>query len=90
MGDQFADLFRRNAVVERALEMALELLGAVERNQCRARDEAAVALGESRPLPHVAEQYFFRQVDELGYGSAHLVAGGRWRGRFGGHEHFFL
>jgi hypothetical protein len=43
--DQLPDLIGCNSVVERTLKMTFELLGSVESNQRRARDEAAIALG---------------------------------------------
>ena len=88
--DQLADLLGRYPVVERALDMALELLRAVEHDERRARDQAAVALGQLGPLPHIAVDDLLRQVDELGDSGAHLVAGGGRRGRFDGHGRTFL
>ena len=76
MGDQLADLLGRDTVVERTLEVALELLGAVERNEGRAGDQAAVALRQLRPLPDIAVDNLLGEVDELGDGGANLVAGG--------------
>src|SRR5262245_61321995 len=88
--DQRADLLGSNSVVERALEMALELLGAIERDEGCACDQAAIALRQSRPLPDIPVDHLLGQVDELGDNGADLVAGGRWRGRLDGHGHTFL
>jgi hypothetical protein len=54
MRDDLADLLLGHAVVDSALEMCLQLLGAIGGDQGRDRDEAAVALGEALPLPEVA------------------------------------
>src|SRR5262245_27813033 len=89
MGDQLADLLGRNAVIEGALEMTFELLGTVQGDEGGAGYQAAVALGELRPFPHIAEENAFGELDEFGYRGAHLVAGGRRRGRFCGHEGLF-
>src|SRR5215471_19370301 len=44
MGDDFAEFVLRKAVIERALQMADQLLFAAERDQGRTSDQAAVAL----------------------------------------------
>jgi hypothetical protein len=44
-------------VVERALQVADQLLLAAERYQGGARDQAAVALGEAGALPYLPEQH---------------------------------
>src|SRR5262245_26334574 len=90
MRNELADLVRSNAVVERPLEMALELLGAVESNQCCARDEAAIALGQSLPLPDVTEENLLGEVYELGDCRAHLFTVGRRRCWFDCHGHTYL
>ena len=90
MRDELADLIRSNTVVERPLEVALELLGAVESNQCRARNQAAIALGQSLPLPNVAEEHLFGEVYQLGDGRAHLFTIGRGRCWFDCHGHTYL
>src|ERR1041384_1952662 len=55
MRDQLDDLLARHTVVERAPDVAADLVGTVERGERGDGDEAAVALGEPRALPHVAE-----------------------------------
>src|SRR5262245_5840160 len=90
MRDELADLVRSNAVVERPLEVALELLGAVESNQCCARDYAAIALRQSRALPNVTEEHLFGEVYELGDGRAHLFTVGRRRSWLDCHGHTYL
>src|SRR3954453_16905637 len=57
--------------------MGAELIGAVERNERAHGDEAAVALGELRPLPNVAEQHVIGQLGELGRDVAHQLLGTR-------------
>src|SRR5207244_11444893 len=47
----------------RSLEVAGQLVGAVHGGQRGDRDQAPVALGQSRALPDVAEQDLFAQVD---------------------------
>ena len=59
MGDDFDDLVLGHAIAEGALEMAAQLLGAVERDERGDGDEAAVALGEARALPDIAEEDLF-------------------------------
>src|SRR5215472_18900680 len=63
MGDHFTELVLGEAVVESALQMPDELFFAAERDECRAGDQAAVALGESRTLPDFAEQYPLAEID---------------------------
>src|SRR5258708_17802996 len=53
--DQLDDLLARHAVVERAPDVAADLVGPVERNKRGDGDEAPVALGKPGPLPDVAE-----------------------------------
>ena len=56
------------------LQVAAQFVGSVERHQSGHGDEAAVALGQLRPLPHVAEQHRVAQLTQLG---DELVHGGR-------------
>src|SRR4029450_11400037 len=85
MGDEFEQLLLLDAVVDGALEVADLLLGAIERHQGGAGDQAAVTLGEAGPLPDVAEQHVVGQVDQLGRECAQSVAGSRRIGRSLGH-----
>src|SRR5271167_1435423 len=77
MGDDFAELFLGQAVVERPLQMADELPFAAERNQRRAGDQAAVALGETGTFPDLAEQNPFAEIDQAWNDVADLLASGR-------------
>src|SRR5215831_4682713 len=77
MGDHFTELVLGEAVIERALEMADELLFAAECDQGRAGDQAAVALGESRALPDFAEQHPLAEIDQSRHDIADLLAGRR-------------
>src|SRR5262245_3574269 len=79
MRDELADLLLGDAVAERAFDVSLELIAPVHGGERGHRDEAAVALGEARALPHVAVDHLLAQVDELGDGTANLVACGRCR-----------
>src|SRR5262249_36054892 len=72
--DELADLVLGDAIGEGAVEMALELLRPVHRGQRGDGDQAAVALREAGPLPHVAEQDLLRQIDELRDDSANGLA----------------
>src|SRR5215470_3823756 len=63
--DRLADLIAGDAVAERALEVAGELVAASQREQRRDGDEAAVALAEAGPFPDVAVEDFFAQLDQL-------------------------
>src|SRR4026207_1464093 len=54
--------------------MAGQLFEAVERHQGRDGDQAAISLGETRTLPHVAEQHIVGEIDELrGEAADHLL-----------------
>src|SRR5688500_9412946 len=64
MRDELADLLARDAVGERALQVPGELVAAVQGHQRGNGDEAAIALGETRPLPDVAVDHGLRQLDE--------------------------
>src|SRR4029453_1409289 len=79
--DDLADLLARDAVPERPLDVALELVAAIHCREGGHGDEAAVALGQLRPLPHVAEEHALRELDELGDDGAYFLASGR-RGRW--------
>src|SRR4051812_13331190 len=57
MRDDLAQLGLRHTVVDRAFEMAGELLLAAERDQCGDDDQAAVALRQARPFPDITEQH---------------------------------
>src|SRR5262252_8353443 len=70
MGDHFAELVLCQAIVERPLQVASELPFAPQRDQRRARNEAAVALREARTFPNFAEQHSFAEVDEARYNIA--------------------
>src|SRR6266478_2171960 len=74
VGDDFADLVLGHAVGESALEVTLELVAPVHGHEGGHGDEAPVALGQSRALPHVAVQHLLAQVDELGHRAAHFVS----------------
>src|SRR5439155_9767645 len=89
MGDELDDLVLGNPIVERALEMAAELLAAIEGDEGRDSDQAAIALGETGPLPDIAEQDFLGEIDQLRRDRANLVASGG-RGRGCGHVSFLL
>ena len=56
MGDQLDDLVLLDAIVDGADPVAAQLLGAVQRHQGGDSDQAAVALGQARALPDIAEQ----------------------------------
>src|SRR4051794_41055313 len=65
MRDDLAQLGLCHAVVDRAFEMAGELLLAAERDQGGDDDQAAVALRQARPLPDIAEQHRLGVVDQV-------------------------
>jgi hypothetical protein len=64
MGNDFAQFALFEPVVERALQVADQLLLAAERYQGGARDQAAVALGQAGTLPYLPEQHPFAEIDE--------------------------
>src|SRR5262245_17276054 len=64
MGNDLAQFALFEPVVERALQVADQLLLAAERYQGSARDQAAVALGEAGALPYLPEQHPLAQIDE--------------------------
>src|SRR6516225_5100107 len=77
MGDDLAELFLSQAVVERTPQMTDELFLATERNQGSANDQAAVTLGETGTLPDLAEQNPFAEIDQAWDDVADLLASGR-------------
>jgi hypothetical protein len=64
MGNDFAQFALFEPVVERTLQVADQLLLAAERYQGGARDQAAVALGQTGALPYFPEQHPFAEIDE--------------------------
>src|SRR5262249_16479634 len=66
MGNDLAQFALFEPVVERALQVADQLLLAAERYQGGARDQAAVALGEAGALPYLPEQHPLAEIDEGG------------------------
>src|SRR5215510_15102326 len=75
MGDHLAEFVLGEAVVERPLQMADELLFTAERDQGRAGDQAAVSLREAWPLPNLAEQHALAEIDQPRDDVADLLAG---------------
>src|SRR5262245_36467059 len=65
MGDDLADLFLGDAVVQRAFQVTRQLVGPIHGDERRNRNEAPIALGEARALPDVTEEHLLAQVDEL-------------------------
>src|SRR3954471_12698260 len=74
MGDDLAQLGLRHPVIQRAFEMADELLLAAERDQGGDNDQAAVALRQARPLPDIAEQHRLGIVDQVRHDIADGIA----------------
>src|SRR5271165_218735 len=64
MRDHFDQLIAGDAVRERTPDMARQFIGPVERNQAGNGDQAAVTLGEARPLPDLAKQYPVAEIGE--------------------------
>src|SRR3954447_3455912 len=64
MGDDLAQLRLGHPIIQRAFEMADELLLAAQRDQRGDDDQAAVALRQARPLPDIAEQHGLGIVDQ--------------------------
>src|SRR5689334_8505319 len=84
MGDQLDDLLGLDPVVERAVQVAAQLVRPAKRRQRGDSDEAAIAPGELRPLPDVAEDHLVGELRELGKQLADLVDGGMRS--LGGHD----
>src|ERR1700758_1064126 len=78
VSDDLAELVLGDAIVERPLQMADQLLFAAERDQGSANDQAAVALGEAGPLPNFAKQHPFAEIDQARDDVADLFASRRW------------
>jgi hypothetical protein len=74
MGDNLGDLILRDAIIQRAAEMAPQLLRAVGRDQGSKDDQAAVTLAQFRALPDVAVNDLVRKIDELRDGAAKTFA----------------
>src|SRR5882762_2413309 len=70
MRDQLDQLVLGHAVLDGAREVEVHLLGLAQSDQRGAGDQAAVALRQLRALPHVTEQDFLGDLDELGAKSA--------------------
>ena len=64
---------------KRAREMPVELLLAAEREQCRHRDQAAVALRQAGALPDIAVDHGVGNLGEFRHGAADGFAGRRGR-----------
>src|SRR5262252_1635787 len=77
MGDHFAELVLAETVIQRPLQVACELPFTAERDEGRAGNQAAVALGESRTLPDFAEQHPLAEIDQPRHDIADLLAGRR-------------
>ena len=77
MRNQLDEFVLRYPIFQRTWEMKAELLGAIQGNQCRDGDQAAVALGEARPFPYIAEQNLLGKFRKLGrkVGERPLLAG---------------
>src|SRR6266567_8403467 len=65
MRDRLDELFSRDAIFDREWKVKLHLFGLPQRDQRRARNQAAVALRELLALPHVAEEDVVGEIDEL-------------------------
>ena len=65
MGDRFDQFLLRQAVLPREGQMGSKLVRSVHGDQRAYRDEGAVALGELRTLPRVAEQHRVGQLGEF-------------------------
>src|SRR3990170_763876 len=63
--DQLRYLLARHAVIQRPGDVTAQLLAPIEGGEDGHRDHAAVALGELRPLPDVAEEDAVPQLGEL-------------------------
>ena len=82
MRDKLNQFILGHAIVDGAGEMTALLFGAIERHQGSTRNETAVALGETRPFPDVAEQDVLGKVDKFRGKRPQPVAwiGDRWFG----------
>ena len=65
MREEFDDLVLGHPIDQRTRQMQTQLLGTVGGDQRRNRDHAAIPLGQTGALPHVAEQHLVGQLDEL-------------------------
>src|SRR5947209_74406 len=79
MRDELDQLLALHAVVESAPEMTAQLIGPIERDERRHGDQAAVALSEARPFPHVAEHHLVGELAELRKNIPDLADSGRQR-----------
>ena len=73
--DRLDELDLGHAVLPRQCEMGAKLVGTVQRDQGADGDEAAIALGETRPLPDVAEQHVVGEFRHLRRDVAHQLLG---------------
>src|SRR5438067_13402460 len=79
MRDGFDDLLALHAVVERAPEVAAQLVGTRERDERCHGNQAAVALRQSGALPHIAEDHLVGELTQLRKDVSDLADGGRRR-----------
>jgi hypothetical protein len=75
MRDRLGQLFARDAVLQRALDVKRHLVGAVERDKACDRDEAAVARRKLGAFPHVAEQHIIGVMRKGGRDICERIAG---------------
>src|SRR4051812_32124356 len=75
MRDDLDDLVARHAVVERAPDVAAQLLRGALRDERRYGDEAAIALGGPLSLPDIAEPPLVGELAHLGKHVAALADG---------------
>ena len=64
MGYCLDQLVACDAVVKRPPQMKGHLIDAIERDEARHRDQAAIARGKARAFPHIAEQHPVRVIGE--------------------------
>src|SRR5215469_12953465 len=77
MGDDLAEFVLGQAVIERPVQMPNKLSFAAERDQGCAGDQAAVTLGKAGPLPDLAKEDPFTEVDQPGNDIADLITSRR-------------
>lgn len=65
MRDGLDQLLLRQPILARSDEVRSKLVGTIEGNQCADGDQAAIALGKLRTLPHIAEEHAVRELGKL-------------------------
>ena len=60
MRDRFDQFFRLDSIFHGSAEMKAQLVGTIQRNQCRHGNKAAIALGQLLAFPYIIKEQLDR------------------------------